>query len=93
MRLPSLGSLKPIMTRWERGSLLGSARRMKAPQGSAGDPWSKPALVVDLDESRMRVLEVSPSSGGPILKWGASSIQVAEWETYRLAASPPFVSS
>jgi Tfp pilus assembly PilM family ATPase/Tfp pilus assembly protein PilN len=41
---------------------------------------------VDLDQTRVRVLEVNPSSEGPVLKWGASSIQVAEWETYRLAA-------
>lgn len=86
MRLPSLEALNTITTGWGRGNLLRFADRLKVPTGTTGDPWSKPALVVDLDQTRVRILEVSPASGGPVLRWGVSTIQVAEWETYRQAA-------
>jgi Tfp pilus assembly PilM family ATPase len=52
------------------------------------DPWSsRPFLVVDLDPTAVRVLEVSPSTHGPFLKWGAAMIDRANGMPYRQSAS------
>jgi Tfp pilus assembly PilM family ATPase/Tfp pilus assembly protein PilN len=51
------------------------------------DRWSKPFLVVDLDPTAIRVLEVSPSTQGPFLKWGATMVDRANGKPYREAAT------
>lgn len=49
--------------------------------------WSKPFLVVDLDPTAIRVLEVSPSTQGPFVKWGATMVDRANGRPYRQAAT------
>lgn len=49
--------------------------------------WSKPFLVVDLDATSVRVLEVSPSTHGPFLRWGASMVDRSNGKPYRQSAS------
>jgi len=49
--------------------------------------WSRPFLVVDLDPTAVRVLEVSPSTHGPFLKWGATMLDRRNGKSYRQSAS------
>jgi len=51
------------------------------------DRWSKPFLVVDLDPTAIRVLEVSPSTQGPFVKWGAAMVDRSNGRSYRQAAT------
>ena len=51
------------------------------------DRWSKPFLVVDLDPTAIRVLEVSPSTQGPFVKWGATMVDRSNGRSYRQAAT------
>jgi Tfp pilus assembly PilM family ATPase len=51
------------------------------------DRWTKPFLVVDLDATAIRVLEVSPSTQGPFLKWGATMVDRSNGRSFRQAAS------
>ncbi len=51
------------------------------------DRWSKPFLVVDLDPTAIRVLEVSPSTQGPFVKWGAAMVDRSNGRPYRQAAT------
>jgi len=51
------------------------------------DRWSKPFLVVDLDPTAIRVLEVSPSTQGPFIKWGAAMVDRSNGRSYRQAAT------
>ncbi len=51
------------------------------------DRWSKPFLVVDLDPTAVRVLEVSPSTQGPFLKWGATMLDRRNGRSYRQSAT------
>ncbi|MFQ5848820.1 MAG: hypothetical protein ACE5IQ_14250 [Candidatus Methylomirabilales bacterium] len=51
------------------------------------DRWSKPFLVVDLDPVAVRVLEVSPSTQGPFLRWGATMVDRRNGKPYRQAAA------
>lgn len=51
------------------------------------DRSPKPTLVVDLDETTVRILEVRPSPQGPALTWGATPLDRANDKPYRQAAS------
>lgn len=51
------------------------------------DRWSRPFVVVDLDATSVRILEVSPSTHGPFLKWGAAMLDRANGKPYRQSAT------
>ncbi len=51
------------------------------------DRWSRPFVVVDLDATSVRILEVSPSSQGPFLKWGAAMLDRANGKPFRQSAT------
>jgi Tfp pilus assembly PilM family ATPase/Tfp pilus assembly protein PilN len=51
------------------------------------DRWSRPFVVVDLDATSVRILEVSPSSHGPFLKWGAAMLDRANGKPFRQSAT------
>lgn len=51
------------------------------------DRWSRPFVVVDLDATSVRILEVSPSSHGPLLKWGAAMLDRANGKPFRQSAT------
>jgi Tfp pilus assembly PilM family ATPase/Tfp pilus assembly protein PilN len=51
------------------------------------DRWTRPFVVVDLDATSVRILEVSPSSHGPFLKWGAAMLDRANGKPFRQSAA------
>ncbi len=51
------------------------------------DDSGKPILVVDLDQTTVRVLEFCPASQGPAVKWGATVLDRTGGKSYRLAAA------
>jgi Tfp pilus assembly PilM family ATPase len=51
------------------------------------DRWTKPFLVVDLDATAIRVLEVSPSTQGHFIKWGAAMVDRSNGRSFRQAAA------
>lgn len=51
------------------------------------DRWSKPFLVVDLDPTAVRILEVCPSTQGPLLKWGATMLDRKNGKPYAHSAA------
>lgn len=51
------------------------------------DRWSKPFVVVDLDPTAVRILEVCPSTEGPLVKWGAAMLDRSNGKSYKLSAT------
>jgi Tfp pilus assembly PilM family ATPase/Tfp pilus assembly protein PilN len=51
------------------------------------DQSDKPSLVVDLDQTTVRVLEVCPSPHGTSVRWGASVLNLQHAKSYRQAAA------
>lgn len=51
------------------------------------DHSDKPILIVDLDQTTVRVLEVCPSPQGTAVRWGASVLNPKEAKSYRQAAA------
>ncbi len=51
------------------------------------DQSDKPTFVVDLDQTTLRVLEVSPSPQGTVVRWGATVLDRSSGKSYRQAAA------
>ncbi len=51
------------------------------------DQSDKPILVVDLDQTTVRVLEVCPTPTGVSVRWGASVLNLKHAKSYRQAAT------